>query len=106
MNIQTCYKRLLLNAFCNWNERYTYSHGIIKDTLQILDLSNEEWCGLHWKRVKNAILVGIEDLSKIYDDISYVHNHCRPISRYEKYLKRSDDRIGIKNKMRSLLISG
>ena len=80
LDIQTDYKRLLLNAFCDWNERYTYSNGVIKDTLQMLDLSSKEWCRLHWKRVQNAILVGIEDVSKIYENISYIRDHCGPSS--------------------------
>jgi hypothetical protein len=106
LKILANYKCLLNDTFCNWNERYTYSYGVVTDILQSLDLSDEEWCELHWKRIKHAIVAGIEDISKINDNISFLRSHCKPLFKYHKYLGRADGRIETKNKIRSLLISG
>jgi hypothetical protein len=104
------YKSLLTNAFINWDETYTYSYSKIDDILHSLDLSNDEFCKLHWKRIKNAIIGGgitIEDIGKIYGNISFLRNNaCKSLPRYRKYLSRKDSHIELKKRIECLLISG
>jgi hypothetical protein len=77
--------------------RYSYSQT--RDILEILNLSDEEWCELHWKRIKNAIIAGImkEEIEKIYPNITFVRNNlCTSLPRYRRYLAKRDENIEIK----------
>jgi hypothetical protein len=107
--ISSDYKRLLNDAFTNWNERYRYSYGKIKNILETLDLSIEEWCILHWERIKNAIIAGItkQEIDKIDDNISFLRNKtCKSIDKCRKYLSKVDNHIEVKKIIESSLIGG
>jgi hypothetical protein len=95
------YKPLLGAAFTELYGKHSYSQ--IRNVLNSLDLSNEEWCELHWKRIKNAIVTGItiQEIDKIYDNISFLRNDtCKSLHQYRKYLAKKDDYIGIKKENR------
>lgn len=91
------YKPLLRNAFINFKGKHSYSQT--KNMLHSLDLSNQEWCELHWKRIKNAIAAGIaiQEIEKVYDNITYLRNsNCKSLPRYRKYLGKKDEHVEIK----------
>jgi Cap4-like dsDNA endonuclease family protein len=103
------YRRLLYIGFSNWDERYRYSYNKIKDTIYSLDLTNEEWCKLHWDRIKNAIIADIteKEIEKIYENITFLqNNNCKSLNKYRKYLKEQDNHTGVKRTIESLLIRG
>jgi hypothetical protein len=101
------YKPLLSKAFNDLHGKYSYSQS--KNILDSLDLSNDEWCELHWKRVKSAIVGGItvEEIDKIYDNIIFVRNDsCKSLPQYRRYLRKKDVHIDVKKRIEAILISG
>jgi hypothetical protein len=104
--IVTEYKLLLSNAFINFKGKHSYSQA--KYMLHTLDLSNREWCELHWKRIKSAICAGItsQEIEQIYENITYLrHNNCESLHLYRKYLGKKDEHAEIKKRIEALLIS-
>ena len=80
----------------------------LNNMLHSIDLSNEEWCQLHWNRIKDAIATGItsEEIEKIYDNIVYLRNNkCDSLTEYRKYLGKRDEYLEIKKRIEALLIS-
>lgn len=108
-NLRRTYKPILSEYFVNWNERYNHSHTQIKDILNTLVLNRDEWCELHWKRIKNSFFAGIstDEIEKIYDNIIFIRkNNCASIYDYRRYLEKKDSNSEIKKKVEILLISG
>ncbi len=100
------YKPILKNAFITFKGKYSYSQA--NNMLHSIDLSNEEWCQLHWNRIKDAIATGItsEEIEKIYDNIVYLRNNkCDSLTEYRKYLGKRDEYLEIKKRIEALLIS-
>jgi hypothetical protein len=101
------YKPLLSSAFIEIRGRYSYSQT--RNILVSLNLNDEEWCELHWKRIKNAITTGFtrEEIEKIYGNITFLRNKpCKSLPRYRGYLAKRDENIEIKKVIESLLIAG
>jgi hypothetical protein len=101
------YKPLLSSAFTEFRGKASYSQT--RNMLNSLDFSDEEWCELHWKRIRNAINCGITigEIERIYDDITYLRNHiCESLPQYRKYLAKKDKYMEVKKEIESLLISG
>ena len=96
---------ILKKVFTSTDEFNTYSYGKVEDILKNLDLSNDEWCDLHLKRIKNFITGGIDDIPRIYENISYVRGNCKVPQSYQRFLRKKDRNSGIKTKVDSLLIS-
>jgi hypothetical protein len=100
------YKPLLSHAFMEFHGKASYSQT--RNMLNSLDLSNEEWCELRWKRIRNAIISGItiDEIEKIYDDIAFLRNHkCKSLPQYRTYLAKEDEYIEVRKRIESLLIS-
>ena len=78
----------------------------MQNILQTIGLNEHEWCKAHWTRVINAISVGMkeEEIETIYDDISYVGNNCKPLSKYLRRLDKVQTSELLK-KVQALLIS-
>lgn len=47
-----------------------------------------------------------EDISKIYDNISFVRSNSKILLNYQKFLIKKDGNNEIKRKVESLIISG
>jgi hypothetical protein len=106
--LRDTYKQLLLDFFTNWNDRYRHSNLKVRNILHTLDLNTEEWCELHWKRIKNSFFAGIspEEIEKIYENIIFIRkNSCASIHEYRQYLRKKDSYSEIKKKVEILLIS-
>jgi hypothetical protein len=91
--------------------RLSLAHNNVSNTniLNTLVLNRDEWCELHWKRIKNSFFTGIstDEIERIYDNIIFIRkNNCASIYDYRRYLEKKDSHSEIKKKVEILLISG
>jgi hypothetical protein len=102
------YLSYLSIAFADWERREILWPSKIEDILNSFRIGIEEWCSLHWIRIKNAIDAGIDEdeISTIERNIAFLRNNrCKALPLIREYLDKKDNHIKVKKRIEALLIN-
>jgi hypothetical protein len=76
--------------------------------LKSFQIDIEQWCSLHWERIKNAINTGIDEdkISTIERNVAFLRNNkCKMLPQIRNHLDKKDDHTTIKRRIEALLIN-
>lgn len=102
------YLSFLCIAFANWQQRDILWPDKIEEVLKSFQIDIEQWCSLHWERIKNAINTGIDEdkISTIERNVAFLRNNkCKMLPQIRNYLDKKDDHTTIKRRIEALLIN-